>query len=128
MVPKCIPAVEFVLIQPVACLICFFSDRGIKEAKKAGEAIKERGYTFDAVYTSELMRAYRTANIIMEVAFGTDKTKWPPIYKSAKLIERHYGALTGKNKAEMVRDYGEEQVRFDNNTVRIQMQDTRIPD
>ena len=86
------------------------SDIGIKEAEIAGEAIKESGYTFDAVYTSELMRAYRSANILMEVAFGTDKSKWPPIYKSAKLIERHYGALTGKNKAQMVREYGEEQV------------------
>ncbi len=62
------------------------------------------------VYTSELKRAYNTANIVLEVAFFDDKSKWPSIQKSINLIERHYGALTGKNKAQMVREYGEEQV------------------
>jgi bisphosphoglycerate-dependent phosphoglycerate mutase len=69
-------------------------------------------FQFDIVFTSELRRAYLTADIIMEVAFGPDQCKWPKIKKSIKLIERHYGALTGKNKAQMVREYGEEQVNY----------------
>lgn len=88
------------------------SDIGLQEAKRAGEGIKNAGYEFDMVYTSELKRAYNTANIVLEVAFGEDKSKWPSIHKSINLIERHYGALTGKNKAQMVREYGEEQVQI----------------
>ena len=64
------------------------------------------------MFTSELQRAYRTADIVLQTAFGDDKSQWPEIRRSLQLIERHYGALTGKNKAQMVREYGEEQVRI----------------
>ena len=69
---------------------------------------------FDIVYTSVLKRAYRTADIILRKVYGDDESSWPEVRKSIKLIERHYGALTGKNKAQMVKEYGEAQVwRFE---------------
>ncbi len=67
-------------------------------------------WQFDIVFTSVLKRAYRTVDIILRKAFGDDESKWPEVRKSIELIERHYGALTGKNKAQMVKEYGEKQV------------------
>ena len=79
---------------------------GIKEAKKAGQIMKEKGFTFDVVFTSVLKRAIDTTNIVIK-KMGLRKIK---VYKSWRLNERHYGALQGLNKSEMAAKYGEEQV------------------
>ena len=83
------------------------SDRGIKEAIKAGKVLKELGFTFDIAYTSFLKRAQDTLTLILkELKLDI------PIIKTYKLNERHYGALQGLNKDETRKKYGEEQVRL----------------
>jgi len=82
------------------------SERGIAEAKKAGQILKEEGYTFDVAYTSVLKRAIRTLWIVLDEM----DLMWIPVYRSWRLNERHYGALQGLNKAEMAKKFGEEQV------------------
>jgi len=82
------------------------SDRGIAEAKKAGQVLKEQGYSFDIAFTSVLKRAIRTLWIVLDEM----DLMWIPVYRSWRLNERHYGALQGLNKADMAAKYGEEQV------------------
>ena len=82
------------------------SERGIEEAKKAGQLLKKEGYRFDAAYTSVLKRCIRTLWIVLDEM----DLMWIPVYNSWRLNERHYGALQGLNKAEMAKKYGEEQV------------------
>jgi len=82
------------------------SRRGIKEAQKAGEVLKEEGYTFDVAFTSVLKRAIRTLWIVLDEM----DLMWIPVYRSWRLNERHYGALQGLNKAETAAKYGEKQV------------------
>ncbi len=82
------------------------TDKGIEEARKAGQILKEKGYTFDLAFTSLLKRAVRTLWIVMDEM----DLMWIPVRKSWRLNERHYGALQGLNKAETARKYGEEQV------------------
>lgn len=84
------------------------SEQGIKEAKEAGEKLKELGYTFDVAYTSYLKRANDTLNYILEEL----NEKNIPIKYSWRLNERHYGALQGLNKDDTRKKYGEEQVRL----------------
>ena len=57
------------------------------------------------VHTSLLRRAINTANLALDAA---DRL-WIPVKRSWRLNERHYGALQGKNKAEIREEYGEEQ-------------------
>lgn len=82
------------------------SDKGRAEAKKAGQLLKQEGYTFDVAYTSVLKRAIRTLWSIMDEM----DLMWIPVYRSWRLNERHYGALQGLNKAKTAAKYGEEQV------------------
>lgn len=82
------------------------SDKGIREAGKAGEVLKKEGFAFDAAYTSVLKRAIRT----LWIALDKMDLMWIPVYNSWRLNERHYGALQGLNKSEMASKYGEEQV------------------
>ena len=82
------------------------SENGLIEARKAGQILKNNGYTFDLAYTSVLKRAIRTLWIILHEM----DLMWIPIYKSWKLNERHYGALQGLNKKETANQYGDEQV------------------
>jgi len=82
------------------------SKKGILEAKKAGQVLKEHGYTFDVAFTSVLKRAIRTLWIALDVM----DLMWIPVYRSWRLNEMHYGALQGLNKAEMAAKFGEEQV------------------
>ncbi len=82
------------------------SRRGIKEAQKAGQVLKEEGYTFDVAFTSVLKRAIRTLWIVLDEM----DLMWIPVYRSWRLNERHYGALQGLNKAEMAAQFGEKQV------------------
>ncbi len=82
------------------------SEKGIEEAHRAGQVLKEQGYVFDVAYTSVLKRAIRTLWIIMDEM----DLMWIPVYRSWRLNERHYGALQGLNKSEMAEKFGEQQV------------------
>ena len=82
------------------------SEKGIVEAKKAGQILKEQGYTFDVAFTSVLKRAIRTLWIVLDVM----DFMWIPVYRSWHLNERHYGTLQGLNKSETATKFGEEQV------------------
>ncbi|WOF17152.1 2,3-diphosphoglycerate-dependent phosphoglycerate mutase [Methanoplanus sp. FWC-SCC4] len=82
------------------------SEKGLKEAKAAGEMLASEGYTFDAAYTSVLKRAIRTLWITLDEM----DLMWIPVTRSWRLNERHYGALQGLNKAETAEKYGDEQV------------------
>ncbi|WP_066518144.1 phosphoglyceromutase [Curtobacterium ammoniigenes] len=81
------------------------SDLGEQEAKRAGELIRESGIVPDVLYTSVLTRAIQTANIALLEA----DLAWLPVKRSWRLNERHYGDLQGKDKAETLAQYGEEQ-------------------
>ncbi len=81
------------------------SEKGNEEALRAGKILKERGYSFDAAYSSVLKRAIDTLVIVLG-----EMGEKPQISYSWRLNERHYGALQGLNKAEMAKKYGEEQV------------------
>jgi 2,3-bisphosphoglycerate-dependent phosphoglycerate mutase len=82
------------------------SEKGVAEAKEAGETLKAEGYTFDVAFTSVLKRAIRTLNLALDEL----DLFWLPVHKSWRLNERHYGALQGLNKAETAQKFGEEQV------------------
>ncbi|TFG15948.1 MAG: 2,3-diphosphoglycerate-dependent phosphoglycerate mutase [Promethearchaeota archaeon] len=84
------------------------SEKGIEEAKKAGEILKKEGYTFDVAYTSVLKRGIRTLWIVLDEM----DLMWIPVYRSWRLNERHYGALQGLNKAELAKKIGEEEVEI----------------
>lgn len=81
---------------------------GEAEARAAGELLVAKGYDFDRVFTSVQKRAIRTANLVLE---AMDRL-WLPMTKDWRLNERHYGGLTGLNKAETIAKVGEEQVRI----------------
>lgn len=80
------------------------SATGEKEAKRAGELLKEKNVKPDVLYTSKLSRAIQTANIALAEA---DRL-WIPVNRTWRLNERHYGALQGKDKAETLKQFGEE--------------------
>jgi 2,3-bisphosphoglycerate-dependent phosphoglycerate mutase len=84
------------------------SEKGLAEAKKAGEVLKNEGYKFDIAYTSVLKRAIRTLWITLD---GLD-LMWIPVIRNWRLNERHYGALQGLNKAETAEKFGEDQVKI----------------
>ena len=84
------------------------SEKGTQQAIDAGKLIKEAGITFDKAYTSVLTRAIKTTNLALEYS----DQLWLPVEKSWRLNERHYGALTGKNKAEAAEEFGDEQVHI----------------
>ena len=81
------------------------SKRGVGEAKRAGELLAESGLKPHILYTSLLTRAIQTANLALEAA---DRA-WIPVKRDWRLNERHYGALQGKDKAQTLAEYGEEQ-------------------
>jgi len=82
------------------------SEKGIFEAKKAANVLNESNFSFDKAYTSVLKRAIRTLWIVLDEM----DLMWLPVQRSWRLNERHYGALQGLNKVEMVKIHGEEQV------------------
>uniref|UniRef100_A0A670JSJ2 Phosphoglycerate mutase n=1 Tax=Podarcis muralis TaxID=64176 RepID=A0A670JSJ2_PODMU len=84
------------------------SDKGKEEAQRGAKAVKDAGYEFDICYTSVLKRAIRTLWYILD---GTDQM-WLPVIRTWRLNERHYGGLTGLNKAETAAKHGEEQVKI----------------
>ena len=79
---------------------------GIEQAKNAGRLLKSEGYDFDVAYTSVLKRATHT---LWHCLDAMDRT-WLPVVHSWRLNERHYGALQGLNKAEVAKQYGDDQV------------------
>jgi len=82
------------------------TEKGIEEARAAGRLLRKEGFDFDFTFTSVLKRALRTLNFALE---EMDRV-WLPVEKDWRLNERHYGALTGLNKAETAAKFGEEQV------------------
>ena len=82
------------------------SEKGIQEAEKSGKLLKELNLNYDICFTSYLKRAIKTLEIVLKV-LGKDIE-----YKKAwELNERHYGTLTGLNKAETKKKLGEEQFK-----------------
>ena len=82
--------------------------KGAEQALAAGQSLKKAGYEFDIAYTSVLRRAIRTLWHIQDAM----DLMWIPVVHSWRLNERHYGALTGLNKAETAAKYGDEQVHI----------------
>jgi 2,3-bisphosphoglycerate-dependent phosphoglycerate mutase len=78
---------------------------GEDEARRGGELLIEHGLLPDVVHTSLLRRAIRTAQITLDVA----DRHWIPVRRSWRLNERHYGALQGKDKAQVREQFGDEQ-------------------
>ena len=82
--------------------------KGEEEAKLAGELLAARGHDFDLCFTSLQTRAIKTLHIALE-AMGR---LWLPVEKHWRLNERHYGGLTGLDKAETSAKHGPEQVHI----------------
>ena len=81
---------------------------GAAEAKAAGELLAAKGFDFDLCFTSFQTRAIKTLNLALEAMARL----WLPVTKDWRLNERHYGGLTGLNKAETVAKAGEAQVKI----------------
>ncbi len=84
------------------------SDLGRVEAAQAGQELLREGLKPDLAFTSVLKRAIRTLWIILDT---TDRM-WLPVERSWHLNERHYGALQGLDKLQMVAQHGEAQVKI----------------
>ncbi len=84
------------------------SEKGQAEAKRGGQLLKERGLLPNIVHTSLLRRAIITSQIALDEC---DRT-WIPVHRTWRLNERHYGALQGKDKAQTLAQYGEEQFQL----------------
>ncbi len=84
------------------------SAKGIQEAGRAGQLLKQQGLLPDILHTSLLRRAISTAQIALE---NCDR-HWIPVKRSWRLNERHYGALQGKDKAQTLAQYGEAQFKL----------------
>ena len=104
------------------------TEKGVAEALKAGELLKEKGFHFKKAYTSYLKRAVKTLNAVLD---RLDQD-WIPVEKSWRLNEKHYGQLQGLNKAETAAKYGAEQVHqwrrsFDIAPPELEADDPRNP-
>ncbi len=84
------------------------SEKGIKEAQKAGKLLLEQKFNFDIAYTSCLTRAIKTLNFVLDEM----NLNWLPVTKDWRLNERHYGDLQGLDKSETAAKHGEEQVKI----------------
>lgn len=81
--------------------------RGEAEAAGAGTLLSEAGILPDVVHTSLQTRAIRSANLTL----GAMGRLWVPVVRTWRLNERHYGDLTGLDKAETAQRHGEDQVK-----------------
>jgi 2,3-bisphosphoglycerate-dependent phosphoglycerate mutase len=81
------------------------SEQGRREAARGGQLLAEHGLLPDVLHTSLLKRAITTA----ELALAEADRQWVPVRRSWRLNERHYGALQGKDKAQTLAEFGEEQ-------------------
>ena len=82
------------------------SPRGVAEAERGGELIRAAGLEFDRAYTSVLTRAIRTCDMALRLS----EQLFVPVEKDWRLNERHYGGLTGLDKAQTAAEHGEAQV------------------
>jgi 2,3-bisphosphoglycerate-dependent phosphoglycerate mutase len=84
------------------------SEKGVKEAREAGRKLKAKGLKFDVAFTSALIRAQRTLDLMLEELGQTGI----PVFKDQALNERDYGDLAGLNKDDARKKWGEEQVHI----------------
>lgn len=84
------------------------TDKGVAEAKAAGRSLKAKGFVFDVAFTSALVRAQRTLDLILAELGQTGL----PVIKDQALNERDYGDLVGLNKDDARKKWGEEQVHL----------------
>ena len=84
------------------------SDKGEAEARRGGAMLAERGLLPDVLHTSLLRRAIHTSQLALDAC----DRHWIPVQRSWRLNERHYGALQGKDKAQTLAQYGEEQFQL----------------
>jgi 2,3-bisphosphoglycerate-dependent phosphoglycerate mutase len=84
------------------------TDKGIEEARAAGRLLAEKGFDFDRCFTSVQTRAIKTLNLALEEMGRL----WLPVEKDWHLNERHYGGLTGLDKAETAAKHGADQVKI----------------
>ena len=84
------------------------AERGVEEAKTAGQKLLNAGFEFDIAFTSVLTRAIKTCNIVLEESHQL----WIPQVKNWRLNERHYGELQGLDKKATAEKYGDEQVHI----------------
>jgi 2,3-bisphosphoglycerate-dependent phosphoglycerate mutase len=82
------------------------TEKGVSEAKAAGDVLKREGYTFDLCYTSVLQRAIRTLWLTLDEM----DLMYLPVKNDWRLNERHYGALQGLDKGETAAKFGDKQV------------------
>jgi len=84
------------------------TEKGVEEAIHAGKQLSELNFKFDIAFTSELIRAQRTCQFILDgVGQGALKT-----IRDVALNERNYGDLAGLNKDDARKKWGEEQVHI----------------
>lgn len=83
------------------------SPKGIAEATAAGQTLKQQNFTFDSAFTSVLLRASHTLDLVLK-----ELDLHIPIEQAWQLNERHYGALQGLNKADTSAKYGDQQVQL----------------
>ena len=84
------------------------TEKGIAEAGESGRMLKATGIDFDQAFVSVQTRAIRT----LWLALTEMGCAWLPVTKDYRLNERHYGGLTGLNKAETAEKHGEDQVKI----------------
>ena len=84
------------------------TENGVKEARNAGRKLKAQGIGFDVGYTSALKRAQRSLDLVLE-EMGQSSI---PVIKNLALNERDYGDLSGLNKDDARKKWGEEQVHI----------------
>jgi 2,3-bisphosphoglycerate-dependent phosphoglycerate mutase len=84
------------------------TEKGVSEAREAGRKLKAQGLTFDIAFTSALKRAQRTLDLMLEEMGQTGL----PVTKNLALNERDYGDLSGLNKDDARKKWGEEQVHI----------------
>lgn len=82
------------------------TEQGVEEARTAGELLAAKGFDFDLCFTSVQTRAIKTLHLALEPMLRL----WLPVEKDWRLNERHYGGLTGLNKAETAAKHGDDQV------------------
>ena len=82
--------------------------KGVEEAKSAGIQLRTEGFQFDVMFTSDLLRAQKTGEIILKELGVTNL----PVIKNQALNERDYGDLSGLNKDEAREKWGDEQVHI----------------
>lgn len=84
------------------------TEKGAEEARAAGRLMKAKGVDADLCFTSLQKRAIKTLNLALE---EMDRL-WLPVEKDWRLNERHYGGLTGLDKAETAAKHGDDQVKI----------------